>query len=277
MKNTFEIFKKSLTKVSLYSEAREEPLGKGVRYYLKVICVLAFFATFAFGVFSIPQGVRFVKEEALLLVQEKYPVDLEVVIKNGEASTNSTSPSVIRGEEKTLKTLFQDGTVENILVIDAQNDYSVELFDNYHTFMLLTKHDIAIHGAEGGVTVQPLRGLPEMKITSASLVGFIEDVQGALPLLIIISLVAVFVLLFAGYLVYLVPLALFALIPFFLAWVKNIPLSYRGAYKMSVYAVVPGLVLKTLFNIGGIFFVPAYFSLLIFMLVIFLVMKRLEQ
>jgi len=277
MKNTFEIFKKSLSSISLYREAREAPLRNGIRYYVKAILVLSLFATLAFGVFSVPQGVRFMREEAVLIIQEKYPAGLEVTIKNGEASTNSVAPSFIQGEKKTLSALFQDDAIENILVIDTGREYDKEVFDDYHTFALLAKHNIVIRGTEERVTVQSLRRIPEMTITGTSLVTFVEKLNNSLALFIILSLFIVFVLLFVGYLVYLVPLALFALIPFFLAWMKNIPLTYRGAYKMSVYAVVPGLVLKTLFNVGGIFFVPAYFSLLIFMLVIFLVMKKLKQ
>lgn len=277
MKNTFEIFKKSLSDVSLYREASEAPFKVGIRYYIKAIFLLSLFAIVAFGVFSVPQGVRFMKEEASLLVQERYPADLVVSFKNGEASTNSASPSLIPGEKKTLKTLFNDDSIENILVIDTGREYDRSVFDNYHTFALLTKHDLVMRGAEERVTIQPLRGIPEMTITSESLVNFIEKLNNSLALFVVLSLVIVFALLFVGYLVYLVPLALFALIPFFLAWIKNIPLTYRGAYKMSVYAVVPGLALKTLFGVGGFFLVPAYFSLLIFMLVVFLVMKKLGQ
>lgn len=276
MKNTFETFKKSFFDVSLYREASEASFGSGMRYYVKAILLLSLFATVAFAVLSVPQGVRFMKEEASLLVQERYPAGLVVTFKNGEARANSASPSFIPGEKKTLSALFRDDSIENILVIDTGSEYDRSVFDSYHTFALLTKHDIVIRGTEERVTVQPLRGIPEMTITSASLAGFIEKINNSLAFFVILSLVIVFVLLFVGYFVYLVPLALFALIPFFLAWVKNIPLTYRGAYKMSMYAVVPGLALKTLFNVGGFLLVPAYFSLLIFMLVIFLVMKKLE-
>ncbi len=277
MKNTFEIFKKSLSDVSLYRDASEAPLQNSIRYYLKVIFLLSLFATLIFGVLAVPQGVRFMKEEALLLVQEKYPSDLVVTFKNGEASTNSVSPSFIQGEKKTLSTLFKDDVIENIFVIDTEREYTREAFDSYNTFALLAKHDIVMRRTEGGVVVQSLRSFPEMTVASTTLVGFVKGVNDSIVFLVVLSLVIVFVLLLVGYLMYLVPLALFALIPFFLAWIKNIPLTYRGAYKMSVYAVVPGLVLKTVFNLGGVLAVPAYFPLLIFMLVIFLVMKRLEQ
>lgn len=276
MKNIFEIFKKSISNSSFYHEASEEPFRKGLSYYLKVMLLLSLVATIGFAVLAVPQGIRFMKEEAVPLIQEKYPSGLKITIKNGEASTNNATTTVIRGEKKTLNALFNDGSIENILVIDTESEYTREAFDSYHTFALLSKHDIVMRRTEGDVVVQPLRSFPEMTVASTTLVGFVEDVNDSLAFLVVLSLVIVFVLLLVGYILYLIPLALFALIPFFLAWTKNIPLTYRGAYKMSMYAVVPGLVLKTVFNLGGVLAVPTYFPLLIFMLVTFLVMKKLE-
>lgn len=261
--------------MSLYREASEAPLRSSLRYYMKAVSLLALVATFAFAVFSVPQGVRFMKEEALPLIAEKYPANLEVTIKNGEASSSTASSTVIAGEKKILNTLFGNEVVENILVIDTERDYERGAFDAYHTFALLAKHDLVVRGGEGRVTVQSLRNVPDMTISTTTLTSFVKMVNGTLPIFVVISLVVVFVLLFLGYVIYLIPLALFALIPLFLAWTKHFPFTYRGAYKMSVYAVIPGLALKTLFNVGGVLFVPAYFSLLIFVLVIFLVMKKL--
>ena len=189
MKNIFEIFKKSIFDVRLYREVSVAPLRNGIRYYVKVVLLFSFFATFAFGLFSVPQGVRFMREEAPLFVQEKYPEGLEVTIKNGEVFTNTTSPSFISGKKEALTTLFQDSSIENILVIDTQHDYSKEVFDSYHTFALLTKYNIATRGAEGRVTVQSLRGFPEVTITGTLLINFLEKLNNSLALFVILSLV----------------------------------------------------------------------------------------
>jgi len=55
------------------------------------------------------------------------------------------------------------------------------------------------------------------------------------------------------------------------------PLSYGGAYRISLYAIVPALALKTLINILGVFFIPAYFTLLVFMLIVAINMKESEE
>jgi hypothetical protein len=125
--------------------------------------------------------------------------------------------------------------------------------------------------------IQNLRGVPDATITQATVLAGVERVRAGLPYVVPAGIFVTLIILFFGYSAYLIPLFLFALIPFLLAWIKKIPLTYGGAYKMSMYAVVPGLVLKTIFNIGGFFFVPAYLSLLIFMLVIFINMREVEQ
>jgi hypothetical protein len=46
---------------------------------------------------------------------------------------------------------------------------------------------------------------------------------------------------------------------------------------MSLYAIVPALALKTLLNIVGVFFIPAYFTFLVFLLIISLNMREAEE
>ena len=46
---------------------------------------------------------------------------------------------------------------------------------------------------------------------------------------------------------------------------------------MSLYAIIPALALKTLINIFGVFSMPAYFTLLVFMLVVAINMQETEQ
>lgn len=119
--------------------------------------------------------------------------------------------------------------------------------------------------------------MTDATIDQTMLLGWVEKIRSALVYIVPAGIFVTIIILFLGYVVYLIPLFLFALIPFFLSKIRKMPLTYRGAYKMSIYAVVPGLVLKTLLNISGFFFVPVYLSLLVFMLVIFINMRKVEQ
>lgn len=277
MKDIISIFKKSIYDPVFYRAVTKEPFNKGFKHYLKAILALSFFAAIAFMVLMVPQGARFIREDAKMLVERYYPARLEVVIEKGEASINSPEPYFIPGSRETLDTLYQDGALENILVIDTRNDFEKMVFDEYKTFALLTKHDFVTREEGGRVVMQNLRSIPPMTISMESLIGFVERIRGMFYPIVALGFVATFLILGIGYFLYLVPLVLFALIPFLFAWMKEIPLTYGEAYRMSMYAVVPGLVLKTFFNVGGYFFVPAYLSFLVFMLVIFINMQGLED
>ena len=132
-------------------------------------------------------------------------------------------------------------------------------------------------GNKGKISIQDLSGVPDFVVSEEVLLAWVEKVRTSLSVFVPAGIALTFIVIMAGFVLYLVPLLIFALIPFFLAWVKKIPLTYGGAYKMSMYAVVPWLLLKTILNASGFFFVPAYLSFLVFMLIIFVNFREKEQ
>lgn len=276
MKDILDTFQKSIYGPVFYQAVAKEPLKNGLRYYVWATFVLSLMATAIFVIFTIPQGIQFIKKEAPELVKRYYPAQLEVQIEKGSASINSPEPYFIPGERDTLDTLSARESLDNILVIDTRSDFDKNTFKEYKTFALLTNHSFVTRGERGQITIQDLREFPSMTITMGSLLAFVEKMQEYFPLATLLATLAIFLLLFLGYVVYLVPLLLFALIPLFFGWMKGVSLSYRDAYAMSIYAVVPGLALKTLFNVSGFFLVPAYLSLLVFMLIVVINMKDMK-
>lgn len=276
MKTLFQTFKKSIYNPEFYRMAPDANTGDILRSYAKITFVFALFATVMFSAILVPQGVRFIRDIAPALVAEHYPADLTVRIEKGEASASAIQPYAIAGSNSTREVLKESG-LENILVIDTVNDFNSKVFEDYKTFILLTKSQIVTRNNNGNTTVQSLKGMPDMVIDQPALLSLVEEIHAALIYIVPVGIFVTLIILFFGYIAYLIPLFLFALIPFFLARVKKVPLTYGGAYKMSMYAVLPGLALKTILNVGGFFFVPAYFSLLVFMLVIFINMREVEQ
>ncbi|OHA83515.1 MAG: hypothetical protein A2937_00190 [Candidatus Yonathbacteria bacterium RIFCSPLOWO2_01_FULL_47_33b] len=276
MKTIFETFKKSLHNPDFYRGVASASLGSALRYYVKAIFVLAVVATIAFSIILAPRGVRFIRDSAPSLVRSYYPTEMVVTIKKGEVSTNIAEPFVVVGSGVT-RDILQEDNLDNLLVIDTVHDFNMKMFEEHKTLILLTKTEVATQNNKGNVTIQSLRNTPDTIIDQTKLLAFVGKIQAGLPYLVPLGILATLVSLFLGYVVYLIPLFLFALIPFLLAKVRKMPLTYSGAYKMSIYAVIPGLFLKTIFNISGFFFVPAYLSLLVFALVIFINMREVEQ
>ena len=276
MKTIFETFKKSIYNPVFYHTVASEPLGSIFRYYSKVTLILSALMTAGLGILLVPAGVSFLKERAPEMVRSYYPAELVVTIEKGEVAINMPEPYIISGKGDTLVALKKQG-LENIFVIDTKRNFEKVKFDEYKTFALLTKTEIVTRSDNGQITIQELRRMPATTISQEFLLSWVEKVRGKLGYIVFGGVIAAFVAITLGYMVYLVPLLLFALIPFFIAWLKKTPLSYGGAYRMSLYAILPALALKTLLNLFGVFFLPAYFTLLVFMLIIALNMKEVEQ
>jgi hypothetical protein len=276
IKNLFQTFQKSIYSPAFYRVVAVTPLRTAFHFYAKMSFVLALFMTLVFSVILVPQGVRFIKEEAPALVKKYYPADLVITIDKGVASSNVVEPYMI-STEGNAKTAVGTSTTENLLVIDTKNDFTKKKFDEYKTFTLLTKGEVVTQNNRGQITIQDLRGAPNMVISQETLLAWVGKIRGSLDAFVPAGIFITFLIIVTGFALYLIPVLLFALIPLFIAWIQKTPLSYASAYKMSLYAVVPGLVLKSLLNVSGIFFVPAYLTFLIFMLVIFINMREIEQ
>ncbi|MCK9345179.1 MAG: DUF1189 domain-containing protein [Candidatus Pacebacteria bacterium] len=275
MKTIFETFKKSIYNPAFYQEAANAPLGEIVKYYVKAISVLTVFLVVVISIFLIPQGISFVKERAPYLVKAYYPQELSVHVEDGIASANVPMPYIV--SLKSLSKATTTGAIENMLVINTSEDFDKNKFEEYKTFALLTKNDLVTRDNGGAITIQSLKPMPTTTIDQSVLLGWVATTQDYLWKIATFVFVASLLLVFSGYIMYLIPLLIFALIPKFVAYIKRTELSYASAYKMSLYAIVPALALKTLLNVMGIFFLPSYFTLLVFMLIISINMRNVEQ
>ncbi len=277
MKTIFETFKKSVYGPSFYQGLETTPMAVAVRHYINFALLLSVIMTIALGALLIPQGVTFIKKYAPEMVKSYFPAELSVHIEKGEASVNVPEPYIVPGKDLTQVVLKGQG-LENMLVVDTKNDFSIKKFEEYKTFALLTKTEIVTQSDRGQVTVQALRTLPipATTINQELLLSWIEKVQGSIGYVVLAGVIGTFVAITLGYLMYFIVLFVFALIPLFIAYLKKTTLSYGTAYKMSLYAIVPALALKTLLNMMGVFFVPAYFTLLVFMLIISINMREVE-
>lgn len=286
MKTIFETFKQGIYNPVFYRNAPTAPLSDVLRYYVKISLILSFAMTIMLGALLAPQGVSFVKNHAATLVKSYFPTELVVYVKNGEVSANVPQPYIVVAHGGAQGVLKEQG-IENMLVVDTETDFNqsraedgnllIPKFKEYKTFALLTKTDIITQGDNGKITVQSLRTFPDSTINQELLLTWVEKIHSNIAYVVLWGLLVTLVVLFFGYLNYLLILLVFALIPLSLARLKNLSLSYAGAYKMSLYAIVPALALKSLINVMGVFFLPAYFTLLVFMLIISLNMREQEQ
>lgn len=277
MKAFIETLKKSFYNPEFYRTISQVSWRDAFRTYFKFTAVLSVLFAVISGVLLVPQGVSFVRNNAPELAKKYFPAELVVTIKGGEASVNVPEPYIIPMNQDAGEQAYQKGVFKNFVVIDTQHEFSQKMFDEYQTFALLTKDEFVTQSTTGQLAIQKLRVVPGISISQESLLAWIETVRSSLIFAVPIGLVITALITLFGFTLYLIPLFLFALIPFFLAWIKKIPLSYGDAYKMSLYAILPGLVLKDILNASGFLFVPASLNLLMFLLVIALNMRDVEQ
>lgn len=276
MKTIFETFKQSIYNPVFYQNATTAPLREILRYYVKFSLLFSVVMTVALGVLLIPQGITFMNKYAPAMVKSYFPADLSIHVEKGVASVNVIEPYIVPAKDASQTFLNEQGLV-NMLVIDTKSDFDKKKFEEYKTFALLTKTEIATQSDRGQITIQDLRVFPTLTINQEWLLSLIEKVRSSLGYIIFFGLIGTFIAVLFGYLKYLLVLFLFALIPLFIAYMKKTLLSYGGAYRMSLYAIVPALALKTFLNIMGVLFLPAYFTLLVFMLIVAVNMRDVEQ
>lgn len=276
MKTIFETFKRSVYDPVFYQNVAEESLSKGVSYYVKFSLILAVIVTTVLGVLLVPQGVVFLKNGAGDVVKNYFPPELSIKIKNGEVSVDVPEPYVLPGKDATLALLKEQGLL-NMLVIDTKHDFDKKKFEEYKTFSLLTKNEIVTQSAKGQITIKQLDGFPNATVSQGWLLSLIEKLQDSVWYIIIGGLAGTFVVVLLGYLGYLGILLVFAVIPLLVAYLKKTPISYATAYKMSLYAILPAIALKTLLNIMGVVVLPSYFVLLVFMLVVTINMREVKN
>ncbi|MFA5997396.1 MAG: DUF1189 family protein [Candidatus Paceibacterota bacterium] len=275
MKTIFETFKKSIYNPSFYKEATNDSFPKILKYYTKMVLLLSLFLVAVLGIFVVPQGIKFVTERAPSLVQEYYPQELTVNIDKGVASANVAMPYFVPLKDLSIATTTD--AVRNMLVIDTTQEFDKQKFVEYNTYALLTKTDIVTRGQNNSITIQPVGRAFTATISQDTLVSWVTNIQNYLGTIVVAGLAISFIAVFLGYLMYLLPLTLFALVPKLIAYIKRSPLSYASAYKMSLYAIVPALALKTFLNALGVLFLPSYFTFLVFLLIVSINMREVEE
>lgn len=273
MKAIIETFKKSIYSPEFYRGVAIAPFSVALRYYIKFSLVLTMVMTVVLGALLIPQGVVFIKERAPDLVRAYYDKNLTVHVEKGIASTNVTMPYFV--PIRRVPGVVTE--MQNMLVIDTTKDFDKKRFEEYQTYALLTSTDIVTRNDNGQITIQSLRVMPTTTISQEVLLSWVSNIENYIGYIVILGVIITFFAIFIGFLMYLIPLLLFALAPKVVAYLKKSTLSYTSAYKMSLYAIIPALALKTLLNILGVFFLPEYFTLLVFMLVIAVNMREIEE
>ncbi len=236
--------KNSIYGPDFYASLIHKKAGSSFKYFFGFILVLSLLATIGFVFFRIPTPTTTRMTPYVDKLEAMYPADLVVTIKNGQASTNSATPTVIDFPSS----LLTDKSPQHLLVIDTSKTASVELFQTYKTAVLLTRDAVIAMKQKGDISMYPLSKTPDITIDKALISKGIAKVKSFLPYVLPIIFVAMFIAFFIGNIFALVGLLITALLIWPLARLLKVRIGYGKAYQIGLHAATLAMILdETLF------------------------------
>jgi len=273
--NIFRTIAKNIYDPIHFRVVRSETNGAAIKYYYKLVMVLALILTVIFSVIFVPALLSFTK----LIKTEGatwYPADLVVTIKEGKVSINAPEPykfplpvswlEQMKKVETTNKPNAKNWDLENLLVIDTQNQFNLDQFKTYQTPVWITA-DSFIYEDNNGINIRPLAKEFSLIIDQAKVSYWIGQITPFLNALAPILVIFLFLVLVVAFSVYLLTFFLIALLVMLIGRLKQIKLSYGEAYRVAIHAATLPLIISALswflVPFANLHFLPTIILLLI--------------
>ncbi len=248
----------SIYNPAFYRQIIERPFSYSLKYFLGLAMTLTIVHAAIFSISALPPIRNFLSSAGENIIGF-YPEELEVTIQQGNASTNVAEPYFIKIPASWNEN--GDSTIENLVVIDTKNDFSLDQFYQYRTAAWLTK-DSLIFLKDSGIQIEPLTKIENLTINQGQIRTLITRATPYLKFVTpVIFLVALFAILFSfvSKLLYVLLLALIILI---IGKIKDVPLTYGKAYQIGLHAITLGLIVNLLPSNFPLLHIPFLFSIL---------------
>lgn len=240
--------RKSIYGPNYYKELTAKSFWHSFKYYLLLAIILAVITAVSF-LFSIFPAVKVFINNAESEVLNYYPDELQIFIKNGQASTNVAEPYFLKLppeiKESVTKKNNAPQDLENLLVIDTKNEFNIDQFKNYKTLVLLGKKNAVYYG-DGKITIQSLEKISDFKLDKPLVVSMLEKVRPYLRFIFPVVAIVIFFVMFLGIDSNLFYLLFAALIIWFIARRRKIAIGYKKSYQLGLHLMTPALLLDSL-------------------------------
>ena len=257
MKNFFKTIGASFHSSELYKKAKGESVWVGIKFVLKV----ATFIGLCLGVIGLVAFLLFspmLKKLVVNFADKAYPSYLVVTIKDGKLISNTSGPIYV--PSPFLKA--GDTTSPKNLVVLAPGDVAdMTVLTKYDTLSAITSNGFVSSKANKGVAEQikiyPYNGISKV-YTKDLAMSDVNRILRALIIFIAIFIIPMVVIMMLGNAI----LCMFGLlVTTLLVWglmkLKKLNITYKQAYKMGIYALVPVLFLEIInipIHLHGIIF-----------------------
>lgn len=249
--NIFKQIKNSVYNKEYYkSTVLVESTKSSVKYLLKISALIALIASIIFAIAS-PFIFKAMKGEISSVVAG-YPNDLVISIKDGNASINQPEPYIIKVPLSMATSSVSENNpkVNNLIVINTSEPFSIDKFKEYSTLSLLTKNNIAMMSNNGEIKIMSLSEFGNVDISKTWLEQKANKTHQVLPWL----LVGMAVLVYLGIFIFeiissLIIILLYALVVWGFLKNKGIEVTYGRAYQVAIHASTLALIMGSIGNI----------------------------
>lgn len=267
----------SIYNATFYKQLQMEPFGDSFSYFLKLLLIFSIFLTAIWSSTLVPTLSKILKPESIASLVNRFPEDLKITIKKGEASSNAKEPYVIKVPSN-LKSSGVENDIsqyENLLVLDTKaTTLDLQKFEKYDAKAMLTKNFLVVRDSQKQkIEIQKLESFPDTAIDRVSINRFIEKLQPYFKFAIPLMLIGLFLVLFITFLILdgLIILA-GAIGIFIIAKIKRLEIDYVGAYQIGLHSITVAVLLDILLTIFG-YHLPYLFYLVITLVMAWLNLK----
>lgn len=149
------------------------------RIFLGIAIILALQPTW-FVFTTVYPYTKHIEKRIYDMVNDVYPAELIITIKNGLASSNVTEPYYVMIRRETLENVFAFKPTERnstaktrLLAIDTNG--KAEEFEQYQSLALLTKNSL-VYYRDGKISIYPLRDIQTMTVSKETILAKVKDV-----------------------------------------------------------------------------------------------------
>jgi len=274
--NIFEQIKNSVYGKVYYQEVvMQESFGQSIKYLAKLSLILALMGSLALAV-TLPKFSKVIQKEISVLLSA-YPDDLNISIKNGQATVNRPEPYAILIPDSVIEPNDKiQNKLTNLLVINTTEPFSLDKFRAYQTMILLTQKDLVFIDGNTGVKVVSMANFQNLDINKAWLTTKVDWVFKILPLVmsvfVVFAFIGLFLLLFIGSMIVLL---FYALLAWAILKIKSRKVDYGRAYQIALHAMTLALPL----TIIGFYLQPLnnfFLKILVVLAVIYFNFDKIE-
>lgn len=264
--------KNSIYNPDYYNRVIANPFSSSLKYFLLFILFLALLSTIILS-FTVTPKIRFFIDTMSKEILRYYPDELEIMIKKGKVSTNVQEPYFIKTSSDSKNTLM-----ENILVINTKDPFSLENFKSYKTACLLTEENLVCYDSNQTIKINPLTNIPDFKLDKSIVSSFLTKIQPFFKLLYPFFILFFFMVIFIASLWQMIYLFFGALFIWLVAKIRKVDIGYKKSYQLGLHLMTTSFLIdfliKYMLNPLGITFNIPYLFIIVLIVMAVLNLKN---